>query len=304
LDGAQGRRLVALCEQIAERAGVANPPARPQPSSPAGTYDVLVIGGTGFIGRPVVAALLERGNRVAVLARNTANLPPLFLDQRVGVVRGDVTNNDDLRKAMEGVSAVVNLAHAGGADSWPEVERRIVGGARRVAELCLEKGVKQLVHASTIAALYLGDGGETITGETQPDPNADRRAVYSRAKALAERELMRMRDEQGLPVTILRPGVVIGDGTSPFHSGIGLYNRDSIASAGMPAPTNCRWCSPRMSPRPSRRAWSSRLRSAAATMSSGTCASAPAIIRRSSPGRPAAAWPITRRAWRSSRRTS
>jgi nucleoside-diphosphate-sugar epimerase len=182
----------------------------------------------------VVAALLERGNRVAVLARNTANLPPLFLDQRVGVVRGDVTNNDDLRKAMEGVSAVVNLAHAGGADSWPEVERRIVGGARRVAELCLEKGVKQLVHASTIAALYLGDGGETITGETQPDPNADRRAVYSRAKALAERELMRMRDEQGLPVTILRPGVVIGDGTSPFHSGIGLYNRDSIASAGMP----------------------------------------------------------------------
>jgi len=237
LDGAQGRRVAALCGEIAERAGLGAAAPRPQPKAPAGSCDVLVIGGTGFIGRPVVAALLDQGKRVAVLARNIANLPPLFLDERVGVVRGDVTNPADLERAMDGVSAVVNLAHAGGADSWPEVERRIVGGARMVAELCLEKGVRQLIHASTIAALYLGDAAATVTGDTPPDPKPERRALYSRAKALAERELMRLRDERGLGLTILRPGVVIGEGGPPFHSGIGLYNREQHA-LGWNAGTN------------------------------------------------------------------
>jgi len=226
LDGAQGRRLTALCEAIAERAGLGTPAPAPQSPQPSGQYDVLVIGGTGFIGRPVVQALLARGRRVAVLARNTANLPPLFHDPRVGVVRGDVTSKADLERAMRGVKAVVNLAHAGGADSWPEIERRIVGGACLVAETCAEQGVERLIHASTIAALYLGDPNSIITGATPPDPKSERRALYARAKAAAERALLRLGAERGLAVTILRPGVVVGEGGIAFHSGIGLYNRE------------------------------------------------------------------------------
>lgn len=225
-DGAQGRRLTALCGAIADKAGLGSREPDRQVPPPQGDYDVLVIGGTGFIGRPVVQALLKRGHRVAVLARNTANLPPLFHDGRVGVVRGDVTSSGDLERAMRGVKAVVNLAHAGGADSWPEVERRIVGGARMVAEMCLEQGVERLIHASTIAALYLGDPNHIVTGATPPDPNSERRALYSRAKAAAERELLSIAGESNLALTILRPGVVIGEGGIAFHSGVGLYNRE------------------------------------------------------------------------------
>ena len=225
LDGAQGRRLVALCGAIAEK-GVPRPTAPRRANAATGTYDVLVIGGTGFIGRPLVAGLLRQGKRVAVLARNIANLPPLFEDPNVALIRGNATNPVDLEAAMAGVKAVVNLAHAGVAQSWPDVERSIVGGARAVAETCLRLGVERLIHVSTIAALYLGDRDSTVTGATPPDPNCDRRPHYSRAKAHAEREMMRMHREQGLPVTILRPGVVIGEGTSPFHSGIGTYNRE------------------------------------------------------------------------------
>ena len=225
LDGAQGRRLVALCGAIAEK-GAPGPAAPRQANAPSGTYDILVIGGTGFIGRPLVAGLLRQGKRVAVLARNTANLPPLFEDPNVAVIQGNATDRADLEAAMAGVTAVVNLAHAGGAQTWPEVQRNIVGGARVVAETCLRLGVRRLIHVSTIAALYLGDRNAVVTGATPPDPNADRRPDYSRAKAHAEHEMMRMHREQGLPVTILRPGVVIGEGTSPFHSGIGTYNRE------------------------------------------------------------------------------
>ena len=225
LDGAQGRRLVALCCAIAEKAAPGPAPPR-QTNAPSGTYDILVIGGTGFIGRPLVAGLLRQGKRVAVLARNTSNLPPLFEDPNVAVIRGNATDPADLEAAMTGVKAVVNLAHAGGAQSWPDVERSIVGGARAVAETCLRLGVERLIHVSTIAALYLGDKDSVVTGATPPDPNAERRPHYSRAKAYAEHEMMRLHRERGLPVTILRPGVVIGEGSAPFHSGIGFYNRE------------------------------------------------------------------------------
>jgi predicted dehydrogenase/nucleoside-diphosphate-sugar epimerase len=226
MDGAQGRRLTALCSTIAARAGLADPPARPLANAASGSYDVLVIGGTGFLGRPIVAALVGQGQRVAVLARNTANLPPLFQHNQVGVVRGDVTNPDDLERAMAGVSAVVNLAHAGGAADWDDIRDRIVGGAEMVAQACLRAKVRHLIHTSTIAALYLGSGNDVVTGATPPDPNSERRAQYSRAKAMAEQALTRLRATEGLPLTILRPGVVIGEGGPPFHSGIGLYNRE------------------------------------------------------------------------------
>lgn len=231
LDGSQGRRLVALCERIVDAAGLAHAPvpSRVPAAARAGAADVLVIGGTGFIGRPLVRAFLNHGKRVAVLARNTANLPSLFNEPGVSIHRGDATDPADLLSAMRGVPHVVNLAHGGGAQGWDAIRRAIVGGARTVAKACEQAGVRHLVHASTIAALYLGDKDAVITGDTPTDPAPERRGEYARAKALAEAELMRLHRDEGLPVTIVRPGVVVGEGSSPFHSGIGLYNREQHA---------------------------------------------------------------------------
>ena len=102
-----------------------------------------------------------------------------------------------------------------------------MGGARLVAEAALEAGCEHLIFVSSIAALYLGDRNAKITAGTPPDPDHERRADYARAKALAELAMLQMHRQNGLPVSILRPGVVLGEGTSPFHSGIGLYNRQT-----------------------------------------------------------------------------
>jgi len=61
-----------------------------------------------------------------------------------------------------------------------------------------------------------------VTGATPPDPSADQRADYARAKAMADRLLLTMHASDGLPVCILRPGVVVGDGGPPLHSGLGF----------------------------------------------------------------------------------
>lgn len=225
--GEMGGRLVQVCADIA--AAVDGPKGRPRPAPPAddATYDVVLLGGTGFIGRHTLAALRAEGKRVAVFARSVDNLPAPFHDPEVGVLRGSIADRAAVADAVRRAPVVVNLAHGGGGGSAAEVEAAMVGGARLVADAALEAGSEHLVFVSSIAALYLGDRNARITAETPPDPNHDRRADYARAKALAEMAMLQMHGQHGLPVTILRPGVVLGRGTSPFHSGIGLYNRQT-----------------------------------------------------------------------------
>ena len=227
LDGNFGADLVRLCEAIADQAFPA--PAAPRvarPAPAAAACDVAVLGGTGFIGRHVVRRCLDAGLGVAVMARGTNNLPALFDDPRVALHRGSVRDAAAVARAIAGVPLVVNLAHGGGGGSWPEVEAALVGSAGIVARACLAQGVRRLVHVGSIAALYLGRQSTPITGATPPDPQAERRADYARAKAASDRLLLGLHASAGLPVVILRPGIVVGAGSSPFHSGLGLFNNE------------------------------------------------------------------------------
>ena len=59
-----------------------------------------------------------------------------------------------------------------------------------------------------------------------PIPQAAHRADYARAKAACDAALLAMHRDTGLDLVILRPGVVVGEGSSPFHSGLGLFNNE------------------------------------------------------------------------------
>jgi predicted dehydrogenase/nucleoside-diphosphate-sugar epimerase len=226
LTGADGRRMVSVCEKIAAHAKPADRVAAPAISTEPAAYDVLVIGGTGFIGAHLVARLIASGRQVGVLARNLGNLPALFRDPRVHLIRGDARKPGDVDAAIAKAKFVINLAHGGGGASRAEVEASLVGAAETVAEACMKHNVQRLVFVSSIASLYLGDPAATISATTPTDPEPETRADYARAKVLAENKLIELHRTRGLPVVILRPGVVIGEGGLAFHSGIGFYNRD------------------------------------------------------------------------------
>ncbi|SLN69317.1 Gfo/Idh/MocA family oxidoreductase [Oceanibacterium hippocampi] len=226
LDGALGRRLVGFCDKAIRKARIKTPEGTEVREAGKGPYDALVIGGTGFIGRAVVGQLVAAGRKVAVMARNTRNLPPLFGHENVAIVRASVTDRAALEKAVALAPVVINLAHGGGAADWDGMRKAIVGGAETLGACCLAAGTKRLIHLGTIASLYLGTPGERITGDRAIDSRLDKRNDYSRAKALADEALLAMYRTEKLPVVILRPGVVIGEGTSPFHSGVGFYNSE------------------------------------------------------------------------------
>lgn len=229
-DGAFGAALVQVCEAIRDAAFDAPAPARPAihraPEVPLDAADVAVLGGTGFIGTAAVRHLQAEGLRVSVMARSTRNLPAVFDEPGVTLHRGDIRDAEAVRRAIGQAPVVVNLAHGGGGASFEQVRAAMVGGAETVARACLAAGVRRLVHVGSIASLYLGPEAGVITGATPPDPRAEERADYARAKALCDRMLLEMQASEGLPVCILRPGLVVGEGTSPFHSGLGAFNTE------------------------------------------------------------------------------
>jgi nucleoside-diphosphate-sugar epimerase len=98
-----------------------------------------------------------------------------------------------------------------------------------VAESCLRHNVEQFLFASSICALYLGKSGVTVADDTPIDSYPEKRCDYARAKILCERLLMEMHRQQKLPVTIFRPGIVVGAGGPVTHLGVGTW----------PAPTHC-----------------------------------------------------------------
>ena len=139
----------------------------------------------------------------------------------------------DVSNAIDSARVVINLAHGGGGETWSEIERRMVGSARTVASICLSQKVELLIHIGSIAGLYLGNKSEVITGRTLPDPQPHKRAPYARAKAMADQLLMDWHRERGLPVCILRPGIVVGEGLRHFIRVLASSTTSSIAWDGI-----------------------------------------------------------------------
>lgn len=187
------------------------------------TDHIVVIGGTGFIGSPLVQLHLDSGNSVTVVSRNAEGCTSATLG--LNFVRGEAADEQCMRSVIKGASVVYHLA-LGGGRTWASYERDFVDSARGVAQACGDFGVKRLVYASTSAALYLGHR-RRLTEADGHDPKPEARSFYSRAKILAEQVLMDFHAQKGLPVTIMRPCIVVGRGGLLSHGGLGTWRTDT-----------------------------------------------------------------------------
>ena len=129
---------------------------------------VLITGGAGFIGSNLAEKLLEIGYKVNLIDNlspqihgENGKLPP-FLEGKVGFIRGDIRNRDDVERSLLGADAVIHLAaETGVGQSMYEISRYIdtnIGGSAVLLESIIqaEKKVKKIVLASS-RAVY-GEG--------------------------------------------------------------------------------------------------------------------------------------------------
>jgi uncharacterized protein YbjT (DUF2867 family) len=136
---------------------------------------ILVTGGTGTLGRLVVARLLESGRSVRVLSREAHDA------QGIDSVTGDLTTGDGIDAAVAGIDVVV---HCAGSAKGDEIK------ARNLVEAASRSGVRHIVYISVVGA------------ERIPMAGAVDRAMfgYFGAKIAAERVII----ESGIPWTSLR----------------------------------------------------------------------------------------------------
>jgi nucleoside-diphosphate-sugar epimerase len=186
----------------------------------------LVTGGSGVVGRALVATLLDRGNDVAVYDLR----PPL--DARALFFPGDVLDDRALLEASRGCDVVFHLAaRLPQAKLSPAAIQEInVGGTRRVADACVTNDVRRLVFASTIE-VYGPQRSDVALDEDAPKLFT---GAYSRTKWAAEQLLA---SYEGLESVCLRMPMVLGPGFYHERSIISLFH---AMRRGRPIPVPAR----------------------------------------------------------------
>ena len=222
-DGARfgGDAAVRVMQAIDDSlAKVSLPPA---PSVVTGTPrpSVMVIGGTGYIGRNLTRALVAKGHDVRVLSRG-AHGPFPDIANHVETVPVSLTDAEGIAAAMAGIDTVYNLAKSMDT-TWAAALHNDVGTALRIGEAALEAGVRRLVYTGTIASYDMSDPNGVIT-EATGFGDIGNRNLYARSKAECERQLSALHREKGLPLVIARPGIVVGGDGPLQHWGIGRWH--------------------------------------------------------------------------------
>jgi NADH dehydrogenase len=152
---------------------------------------IVVFGGSGFIGRHVVAKLAKTGARIRVAVRHpnlASRVFPMGDPGQIAAVRCDVTDEAQVAAAVAGADVVVNLVGIlaeWGARSFDAVQAE---GAGIVARAAHAAGATSFVHVSAIGA----------------DPQSE--SGYARTKAEGEAQVL----EQFPDALILRPSIVFG----------------------------------------------------------------------------------------------
>ena len=170
----------------------------------------LITGAAGFVGSAVLRQLLAAGHDVRALVRPNSDRRNL-IGLRVEIVNGDVTDRQSLDLAMKGCSTLFHVA--GDYRLWllkpGEMYETNVIGTRNIMLAAMDAGIKRVVYTSSVATLGVTLNGSPADEDT-PVSLKDMIGHYKRSKFMAEAEVKRLADEQGLPIIIVNPSTPVG----------------------------------------------------------------------------------------------
>ena len=170
--------------------------------------NILITGGTGFIGIPLVKKLHEKGHKLKLLVRESSDISPFQNFENIEYVYGDVRDINSLNDAVDNIEIIYHLAAYTGI--WARKKSIYydinVKGTENIAKLALEKNLK-FFYVSSFTAL----------GPTPPEPvdetheNEQFYMEYEKSKYQAKK-LVKEYISKGLKAIIFYPGIVYGPG--------------------------------------------------------------------------------------------
>ncbi|MBY9008536.1 MAG: NAD-dependent epimerase/dehydratase family protein, partial [Candidatus Lokiarchaeota archaeon] len=170
--------------------------------------NILITGGTGFIGIPLVKKLHELGNRLKLLIREGSNTTSFKELNNIDYIIGDIRDVSSLEKAANNVDAIYHLAAytaiwAKNKSIYYDVN---VKGTENVVNIALKNNLK-LFYISSFTAL--GPTPQEAVDETHENENFF--MEYEKSKFQAKK-LVKSYIPKGLKVMIFYPGIVYGPG--------------------------------------------------------------------------------------------
>jgi dihydroflavonol-4-reductase len=171
---------------------------------------VLVTGASGFLGRILVARLLEEGRAVRVLERKPSDA---FGGLALERVTGDVTQPATLAAACSGAEAIYHLAGVVAYDpsDEPRLQAVNVEGTGNLLAAAKQAGTGRIVHVSSIGAVGFTEDPAQPLDEDAPFPQGAWSNRYARTKRLGEEAALRAAAD-GQDIVVANPGFVIGAG--------------------------------------------------------------------------------------------
>jgi nucleoside-diphosphate-sugar epimerase len=171
----------------------------------------FIAGGTGFIGRRLVPLLVQRGEQIVCMDLNPQTADFSAFGKQVRVVRGDVSQFDDVMARMTEAKPdrVINLAYFIGSDYPPHVAFKLnILGMDNVFEAARLAGCHRVAYASSLAVnaeqKFYGD--RLVT----EDDFRHGHVQYAMHKIFNEWQAQDYHDKHGMEITTIRPANVTG----------------------------------------------------------------------------------------------
>jgi 2-alkyl-3-oxoalkanoate reductase len=209
----QARRL--SCSATSRKSGV--------------TPTALVTGASGFIGTHLIKRLLAENVAVRALVRPNSIHAGRLRTLDVEVVEGSLDDAQILSEATRGIKTIY---HAGAVmnNNWEEHQRTNINGTEYLIRAALANHIDRLVYLSTLAVYEVASlKKNTIISEDSPyQKNPKLMGPYAYSKIEAEKMLLDAHREQGLQVTVVRPGIVLGPLGRIFLPHLGYRYQDKL----------------------------------------------------------------------------
>lgn len=165
---------------------------------------ILVTGGAGYLGSILCRKLLDKGHAVRCFDRlyfGMEPVKPLLKDKKFQLVQGDIINLEKMPSLLDDVDAVIHLAGIAN-DPTAELDPHLTHlvnykSSVRLADMAKRRGVGRFIFASS-CSVY----GKALADVVDEDSPINPVSVYAESKALAEMEILKLKDKGFHPVSL------------------------------------------------------------------------------------------------------